>query len=139
LGNEARNVETLKAAYKKWHDTKGGSVDHWMGLIADDVRFGSLARGAEPVAFATTYTNKQALKSYFDGLLGSWEMLHYATDEYIAQGESVVMRGSTAWRNKTTGKVFSTPKVDYWRFRDGAVVEYFEYYDTAGVMTAATL
>jgi ketosteroid isomerase-like protein len=137
LGNETKNVEKLKAAYKSWHETKGGSVDQWMSFMADDVKFGSLAGGAPHVPFTTTYTSKQALKAYFAGLLAGWEMLHYTADEYIAQGESVVMRGSTAWRSKLTGKVCSTPKLDYWCFRDGKAVEYFEYFDTAGLQAAA--
>jgi len=48
------------------------------------------------------------------------------------------MRGSTAWRHKRTGKVADTPKVDFWRFRDGKAVEFYEYYDTAAVFAAAS-
>lgn len=48
------------------------------------------------------------------------------------------MRGSTAWRNKRTGKTAETPKVDFWRFRGGKAVEYYEYFDTARVIAAAT-
>ena len=36
MGNEARNVGLLKEAYQLWHDSKGGSVDHWMSIVADD-------------------------------------------------------------------------------------------------------
>jgi ketosteroid isomerase-like protein len=127
MGNEASNIATLKSAYKSWHDSKGGSVDQWM----------SLAGGAAHVAFATNYTSKNALGDYFTGLRSGWEMIHYTTDEYIAQNDTVVMRGSTAWRNKHTGKICATPKLDYWRFRDGKAVEYFEYFDTAGLQAAA--
>jgi ketosteroid isomerase-like protein len=31
-----------------------------------------------------------------------------------------------------------TPKIDFWRFRDGKVVEFYEYYDTARVFAAAS-
>jgi hypothetical protein len=58
-------------------------------------------------------------------------------DEFIAQGDAVFMRGSTAWRNKRTGRTAETPKVDFWRFRDGKAVEFYEYYDTARVIAAA--
>jgi len=30
-----------------------------------------------------------------------------------------------------------TPKVDFWRFRDGKAVEFYEYFDTACVAAAA--
>ena len=33
-----------------------------------------------------------------------------------------------------TGKIVETPKVDFWRFRDGKAVEFYEYYDTARVI-----
>ena len=44
-------------------------------------------------------------------------MKHYTVEEYIAQGDVVVARGSTAWTNKKTGKVADTPKIDFWRFK----------------------
>jgi ketosteroid isomerase-like protein len=138
MGDEARNVEILREAYRRWHDSKGGSIDHWMGMVADDIQFGSLPEGAPPVTFAKRYTNRDALRGYFDGLLSDWEMIHYTVDQFVAQGDCVFMRGSTAWRNKRTGKAADTPKVDFWRFRDGKAVEFYEYFDTARVFAAAS-
>jgi uncharacterized protein len=138
MSTEETNVAILKDAYARWHDSKGGSVDHWMTLISDDIQFASLARGAPEMLFATRYDNRQALRGYFEGLLSEWEMIHYTFDEFVAQGDVVFARGSTAWRNKRTGRVADTPKVDYWRFRDGKAVEFFEYYDTAHVIQMAT-
>src|SRR5262245_17550569 len=138
MGNEAKNVDILKDAYRRWHDSKGGSVDHWMGLVADDIQFGSLPEGAPAVVFAKRYTNRAALRGYFDGLLADWEMIHYTVNEFVAQDERVFVRGSTAWRHKRTGKDVETPKVDFWRFRDGKAVEFYEYFDTARVIAAAS-
>jgi len=39
--------------------------------------FGSLAQNAAPMAFATSYDSRAALKSYFDGLRAEWEMIHF--------------------------------------------------------------
>ena len=77
------------------------------------------------------------MRAYFDGLLSGWTMVHYTMDEYIAQGDAVCARGSTAWINKSTGKKAETPKVDFWRFRDGKAIEFYEYFDTACVADAA--
>jgi hypothetical protein len=30
---ENANVETLKEAYRLWHDTKAGSADHWLNAM----------------------------------------------------------------------------------------------------------
>jgi ketosteroid isomerase-like protein len=139
MSNEARNVEVLKDAYRRWHETKGLGVDHWFDVVlSEKVSFGSVPRGAAPLDFATQYNDRTRLRAYFDGLLAEWSMVHYTIDEYIAQGDAVVARGSTAWTNKRTGKTAETPKVDFWRFNDGKAVEFYEYFDTACVAAAAT-
>jgi ketosteroid isomerase-like protein len=108
-----------------------------MNLADDNIRFGSLAEGAAPVEFTRTYNNREALRGYFDGLLGNWAMEHYTVNEYIAQGDAVCVRVSTKWRNKNTGKTVETPKLDFWRLRGGKAVEFYEYYDTARLIAAA--
>lgn len=138
MGNETENVALLREAYALWNESKGGSVDHWMGLLADNISFGSLAGGSiEALPFATFYDRRNELRRYFDGLLRDWEMIHFATQEFVAQGDAVVMRGAMAWRNRRTGKTFASPKLDFWRFRNGKAVEFFEYYDTAGALQSA--
>jgi ketosteroid isomerase-like protein len=137
MANEAQNVEILKTAYKNWSDSKGGSVDHWLKVCADNIAFGSLAQGAAPAAnYLTAYTSRDALKDYFAGLSRDWDMINWRTEQFIAQGDRVVVLCHCTWRYKKTGKVVSTPKADVWRLADGKAVEYFEYYDTAQVHAA---
>ena len=139
MSNEAANVAILKEAYRRWNDSKGGSVEHWFdSVVAPNISFGSVPRGAAPLEFAKQYDNREELRGYFKGLVGEWSMQHYTIDEYIAQGDAVVARGSTAWTNKKTGKRMETPKVDFWRFKDGKAIEFYEYFDTACVAAAAT-
>jgi ketosteroid isomerase-like protein len=129
----------LRDAYALWHDSKGGSVDHWIGLVSENISFGSVAGGAvSTLPFATFYDARVALRGYFQLLLRDWEMIYFNAQEFVAHGEAVVMRGSTAWRNRNTGKVFATPKLDCWRFRNGKAIEVFEFFDTAGAVLAAT-
>jgi len=138
MSNEAANVQLLKEAYRRWNDSKGGSVEHWFdSVVAPNISFGSAPRGAAPLEFATQYNGREALQGYFSQLLADWEMIRYTIDEYVAQGDAVFARGSCAWTNKKTGKVADTPKVDFWRFRDGKAVEFYEYFDTAHVADQA--
>ena len=138
MSNEAANVAILKDAYRQWHETRGGSLKHFLGFVDPEISFGSVPRGAAPLTFAKQYDNREAMLGYFDRLLADWAMVHYAIDEYIAQGDAVFARGSCAWTNKKTGKTAETPKVDFWRFRNGKAVEFYEYFDTACVVAAAT-
>ena len=66
-----------------------------------------------------------------------WEMIHYTTEPFAVAGDRVVMLGRTAWRHRKTGQSFDTPKADLATFRDGRVVEFIEFYDTAMVLAAA--
>ncbi len=134
---EDENVSILRQAYQEWHDSKGASPDRWLAAMDDEVDSRSLADGAESVQFTSRRKSRQEVVDYFSGLAEGWEMIHYTVDEYVAQGDRVVALGSTSWRNRQTGAVFDTPKVDVWRFRDGRAVEFFELYDTAMVLAAA--
>jgi uncharacterized protein len=131
------NVAVLKDAYRRWFDTRGGSVDHWMSLCAENIKFGSLAQAAAPqIAYMTSYSARSELAKYFEGLSRDWEMLEYRVDNFVAQDERVVMLGFCSFRHKQSGKVVSTPKVDSWRFEKGKAVEFYEYFDTAQVHAA---
>jgi len=137
MSDEARNVETLKAAYDKWAQSKGGSVDHWMSICDENIAFGSLAQGtAAPANYLTAYQSRNALKDYFAGLARDWDMLDWRTEKYIAQGDSVAVVCHCTWKFKKTGKTVATPKVDVWKMANGKAVQFFEYYDTAQVHAA---
>jgi uncharacterized protein len=136
MSDAGRNVEILKEAYRQWHETRGGSVDHWMALCSSNIQFGSLARGMEGAEYLRAFDNRDALAEYFEGLGREWEMLEYSTEHFVADGDRVVMLGRCTFRHRRTGKVVTTPKADAWRFENGKAVEFYEYYDTAQVSAA---
>jgi ketosteroid isomerase-like protein len=128
------NVQNLEALYKEWHDTKGKSVATIMNILAPQVTWGSLANGADDVPFTVTKLSKEEVGAYFDGLAAAFEMEFYKADEFLAAGDFVLMLGSCAFGNRSTGRDFHMPKADLWRFSNGKAVEFFEYYDTAAVL-----
>jgi ketosteroid isomerase-like protein len=130
-------VGLLHEAYNRWSESKGIDAECWQPLLADDVRFGSLAAGAAHLANMNG-SGREAVQSFFEQIAKFWSLLSFNIDEFIASGDSVVVRGRVVWQNKRTGKVFSSVKMDYWRFRDGKAVEFFEACDTAGIRAAAS-
>ncbi|MGE0195978.1 MAG: nuclear transport factor 2 family protein [Methylocystis sp.] len=139
MSHAARNTEILKEAYRRWNDTKGGSVDHWLSLLAPKINFGSLAQGRpDALSFTQTRESREGVADYLRELTRDWAMDDYRMDVFVAELDRVVAIGRCAWRHKTTGKRVDTPKADVWRFdADGRVVEFFEYYDTAAVIEGA--
>ena len=138
MSTENSNVAVLKQAYRRWHETKAGSVAHWLALMTDDVKFRSLAEGAKPMEFTRTSSCKDDVERYFAGLTEDWQMIYYRIDEYISQGDRVVALGSCSFMHKKTRKVLETPKADFHKFRDGKICEFFEFYDTAQALSLAT-
>lgn len=136
MSDAEHNVTLLKQAYKSWNDTQGGSVDEWMKICSDHIKFGSLAQGPAGANYLTAYNSRDALKEYFGGLQRDWQMIEYVAEDFVAQGDRVIMLGRCSWRYKKTGKVVETKKAASWRFANGKAVEYFEFYDTAGVLAA---
>jgi len=134
--NSAENLARLKDAYRRWDETKGTDTTMWTNLFSEKVRFRSLAAGRPGLEFTLQCESPADIERYFAGLAGDWGMIHYTTDSFAVDGDRIVMLGSTSWKHKKTGKVFDTPKVDLVTFRDGRVVEFFEFYDTDMIMHA---
>jgi ketosteroid isomerase-like protein len=130
------NVATLRRAYQRWHDTRGGSVQDWLDLMADDVTMRTVGDGVPGLEFTRGRRGKGEAQGYFAGLAADWEMVHFTADEFIAQGDRVVVLSRVAFRNKRTGKVAESPKADVFRFRDGRVVDFVEFLDTLGAVAA---
>jgi ketosteroid isomerase-like protein len=131
------NVDKLRRAYREWHDTRGASVPVWLELLADDVTLGSLAAGAAGLEFSAPRRGRADAERYFADIARDWEMLSFTADEFIAEGDRVVMVGRCAWRHRKTGKAAASPTVHLWRFRDGKATEFVEFYDTAKALEAA--
>jgi ketosteroid isomerase-like protein len=138
MSDEVQNVAVLKEAYAHWVESKGDSADHWMSILADQIKFGSLAQGAQGAEYLTAYQSRNELAQYFAGLKRDWDMIEYVPEHFVAQGDHVIMLGRCSWRYKRTGKVVATPKADSWRFANGKAIEFFEYYDTAQLRDAVS-
>jgi uncharacterized protein len=137
MTDEENNVAVLKDAYRRWSETLGGSAEHWLTICDPDILFGSIAQGQpQSTSYFTEYRSRDALRDYFAGLDRDWQMMEFAAEHFVAQGDRVVMLGRCAFRYRKTGKVVWTHKVDSWRFANGKAVEFFEYFDTAQVHAA---
>lgn len=130
----AGNVKKLRKLYAQWDKTRGGSADTITAILAANVLWGSLASGADPIAFTKTRKTREEVGEYFRGLETAFAMNYYKVQDYVAGGPYVLVLAEISFTNKKTGKSFVSPKADLWRFNRGKVTEFYEYYDTAAVM-----
>src|SRR5688572_17224518 len=114
MSQEAENVALLRDAYALWNSSRAGleGVERWMSLMADRVAWRSLAGGATGMEFTRQASTRSAVRGYFDMLVAEWAMQRYDADEFVAQGDRVVMIGRCVWKHRKTGKVVDSPKCD---------------------------
>ncbi len=136
MNKERENTQIIKEAYDLWHETKGASVDHFLNIMSDPIDFRSLVDGQGGLKFTETAHSHEDMERYFEGLAASMEMLHFMIQSYIAQDDKVVVVSTTKWRVRENGKEFETPKVDVIELKDGKIVSFFEFYDTAKIQAA---
>jgi ketosteroid isomerase-like protein len=130
------NLEILRSAYSGWSGTRGGNVAEIMALFADDVEMHSALSADIEHPIAGVQLGRAGAQAYFDRLLRDWEMLDWEVQQYVDGGDVIAVVSRCAWRNKATGLVIDTPKIDVHNFRDGKVVRFQEAYDTLGFARA---
>ena len=104
--------------------------------MADDVTMRSVTAGAAGMDFTKANHGKAEAVQYFAGLAADWEMIHFTAEDFIVEGDRVVVLSTCGFRYRKTGKVAESPKADVFRFRDGQIIEFFEFFDSARALAA---
>ena len=130
--DQGSNFPAVEAAYRHWHETKGGNVEEILDLFADHIEMRSVLSPDVPHEISGKHSSKEEARAYFEGLLRDWEMLEFVAERFIegVGGNDIVMIGRCAWRHRSHGKEVTTPKVDIWRFEGGKAVLFYELFDS---------
>ncbi len=127
------HVIALRHAYRRWHETKGGSADEILALFDDKIEMRSVLGPDVPSGLAGVRRTREQAAGYFAALAREWEMIDYVVDQFVADGEfgeDVVMVGRCSWRHRASGTVVDSPKVDIWRFEFGKATRFTEMFDS---------
>jgi uncharacterized protein len=129
---EQQNINLIKNLYEAFGK---GDIDTIIGSLADPLVWRFDAPSAIP--YAGEYKTPQEVKEGFFGSLASTQK-DYAlkTNEFIAQGDKVIMLGSYGATVNATGKRFDLPLVHVWTIRNGKVERFLNFTDTANVAEA---
>jgi ketosteroid isomerase-like protein len=129
-------VQRLRKAYSAWSESRGTDY-RWLDLLADDVEMRSVLTPELPDDFAAPPRRGRAgAMEYVQTLGRDWEMIEFVCEHFVDGGDDVVMVGRCAWRNRATGRIVDTPKVDVWHFEDGSAVSFLEMFDSLAFMRA---
>jgi ketosteroid isomerase-like protein len=133
------NAERIRSAYEQWHQSKGHDPVPFLELADPAIEMGSVLNPPELSAMAEARHGRDRMRDYFAALVAEWDMVEFPTDKVVEQDDTVVWIGRCTWRNRHTGRLAMTPKVDIWTFREGRAVRMFEMFDTLAFVRAAGL
>ena len=111
----AENVDTLKKGYQDFGNGDIAAVfENW----ADDMKWEG---GNSDLPAGGDYEGKEAIGGALGELGEACDGLQVIPDEYIADGDTVVVLGHIEGTGKATGQSVESPFVHIYRFADGKV------------------
>ena len=102
-----------------------GDLDSLLATVHPDSRWAYY--GANPRLSAAEFTGHAAVRRFFARILERLEMTEFNTDEFVAEGETVVVFGSEAGTVRATGQPFRNVWSQKYVVRNGLIVEMAEY------------
>ena len=87
---------------------------------------------SDKLPWAGTFRGKREIANFFEQVGQNLEFTEFAPREMIEQGDTVVVLGASSGSPKKIGKPVKDEWVHIFKFRQGKVVFFQEYTDTAG-------
>jgi ketosteroid isomerase-like protein len=124
-------VNQIRSRYREWdrNEDKGAAAEKFIDLMADDTSFRSIGAGADAMLFTRDHSAKDKVRAYFAGLAQDWKMIFFNVRTFLVQGNTVAVVCECAWKQKHTGKVVHTPKLDILRLKRGKISDFYEFFD----------
>lgn len=83
--------------------------------------------GANPRLSRATFEGRAAVRRFFERIIQRIDVASFDADEFVVQGDTVVIFGSESGTVRATGEPFRNEWVQKYVVRDGLIVEMAEY------------
>ena len=130
--SEPANVRTVVEAYNSF---KNGDIDSVLKILTADVEW--ITPGPpDLMPVAGKRRGRAGVAQFFSTLNEQEDVLLFQPEEYIAQGDKVIVLIKYRGRVKATGKTVEADLVHIFTLHNGKVKSFRESYDTAAVLDA---
>lgn len=129
--NEQENTRLVQQAYENF---KNGDLPALLDLYSDDIDW-RLPK-IENMPFFGSRKGRAETAEFFQSLAEAQDVLTFNPQEFIAQGDKVVALGDYLWRVKAIGREFGSDWAHVWTVKNGKLVGFQEYADTAAASKA---
>lgn len=129
--NEQQNVTLVQQSYAAF---SRGDIQAIVNACSDQVEWRTPK--PEGVPFGGDYRGRDQVARFFAELNQHEEITRFEPREYVAQGDRVVALGSYACKARATGRKAESDWVHVFTIRNGKIVRFQEYFDTAAALIA---
>lgn len=130
-----QNADTMKTGYEAF---ARGDMETVMSIWNDDIRWEGANHPALPGS-GVTEGKQQIVEQVFGDLPNHYDEFSVSPDEFLEDGETVVVLGHQHSRAKASGQEVQVPFVHVWRMRDGKASRAQILTDTAVIAEALGL
>ena len=124
----------LSTVQEIYSDFDRGDVPAILARLADDVVWETEAPAI--ISFSGIRRGIGEVKGFFEGIANDHSNPQLNMTEFVASGDTVAAIGRYEATMKATGKKVNTPVGHYWKFRDGKVVRYVGFINSAAFVEA---
>lgn len=125
------NTNIVKQTYEAF---LRGDIEGLLKLYAEDVQWE--VYGPPSIPTTGTRRGKAGLAEFFATVNETLEPHSFEPQEFIAQDDQVAVLGHYDWTARATGRRFSANWVHVVTLRDGQIIRFREYTDTAAAVAA---
>ncbi len=130
--SELENIQVIQELYAAlWQ----GDVEGILALLAEDVDWQYVGQ-REDIPFAGRWRGRQGMITFLNNLAESTQAGMSDPDEVMVCGEHVLTTGRRQGKVKATGRAFEADWVHLFTVRNGRIVRFREFSDTAAIAKA---
>ena len=126
--------DNLRLVQEGYGDFGRGDIATLLEKFADDIEW--VVPGPKSTPLAGIYRGKNEVAGFFKRLSDLAEISSFEPRQFVAQGDTVVAMGRETGRVKSTGRTFVSEWAMAFKVRNGKVVKFQEYADTANIAAA---
>ncbi|MBI2885234.1 MAG: nuclear transport factor 2 family protein [Candidatus Omnitrophica bacterium] len=129
--SEPKNVQIVQQIYAAFGR---GDIPSVLAALSDDIEW--QVTGPAEVAYAGARRGRPQVLEFFTALGQTVDVERFEPQQFIAQEDTVVVLGVERLKIKATGRAAENSWVMVFTLREGRVVRFREYDDTASVAAA---
>jgi len=130
--NEDINVKSVKDAYMAFQDR---NIPALLRCLTDDVQWFEVGP-QDVIPTAGLRKGRKQVEEFFTTLEATEDVQSFRPQNFIAQGDMVVVLGELTSRVRSTGSVINSPWVHVFKVSAGKISEFRSFYDSAAAVTA---